>query len=63
MKPPGRLRARDAMSALMRATLGTRPDVPSSTDLGSQDQLPKLSTLSPAQRRAIFAKHRRPPPK
>ena len=51
MKP----RARDALSALIRATRGG-PSVPSATDLGSRQQLPKMSTLSPAQRRAIFAK-------
>ena len=58
----GRIHARDAIAALLRKTLGTQPDAPPATDLGTDDQLPKLSTLSPRQRRAIFAKSR-PPPK
>lgn len=55
---PGRVQARDAIAALMRKTLGTRPDSPAATDLGTTDQLPKLSVLLPQQRRAIFAKGR-----
>ena len=61
MKHRGRVKARDAISALLRKTLGTRPDPPAATDLGTDDQLPKMSVLSPQQRRAIFAKGRRPP--
>jgi hypothetical protein len=59
MKP--KARARDSLAALLRKTL-TRPTNVSSTDLGSDDQLPKMSTLSPQQRRAMFA-HSKAPPK
>jgi len=60
MKPQGHLGARYALNALMRATLGQRPDIPPPTDLGTTERFPKVSVLSAAQRRAIFAKANRP---
>jgi len=55
-------RARTALEALIRSTigepLGQRADVPA-TERGVK-QIPKLSVLPPAQRRAMFAKGPKP---
>jgi len=59
------VRARNLIGSLMRKTLGHRvgekDDAPPAVDLGSHDRLPKLSVVTPLQRRAISKS--RPPPK
>jgi hypothetical protein len=59
------VRARNLIGSLMRKTLGHRleeDDAAPATEQGPHDQLPKLSVLTPLQRRAMFSKSR-PPPK
>jgi hypothetical protein len=61
MKAMPNVRGRDAIAALLKKTLGKIPGAPARNDDGDE-VMPKISTMSPAQRRAMFARSR-PPPK
>jgi hypothetical protein len=54
---------KNALDALLRKTVGEPTNQPTATDLGTEDQLPKLSVLTPLQRRAMFSKGPAQPPK
>jgi hypothetical protein len=60
MRTPHHIHARGSIAALMRATLGQRDDAPPAVEMGTEKTLPKMSVLTPQQRRAIFSKG--PPP-